>query len=109
MFVQVLATPYFKCSSRHTNTEIIFFLIFCNISLYWKIKYISRLEYLWEDVKKGDVDIPQFVQDHDKILENRPLTDYGIEPDPLHLTAIPSAGYPFGRFEDRWSSREYMS
>lgn len=77
--------------------------------LYWKIKYISRLEYLWEDVKKGDVDIPQFVQDHDKILENRPLTDYGIEPDPLHLTAIPSAGYPFGRFEDRWSSREYMS
>lgn len=89
--------------------RISFPLFLWQYRLYWKIKYISRLQYLWEDIKKGDVEIPEFVQDHDDVLEHRPLTDYGIEPDPLNLTAIPSSGYPFGRFEERWSSREYMS
>ncbi|XP_075508848.1 uncharacterized protein LOC142545506 [Primulina tabacum] len=77
--------------------------------LYWKIKYISRLQYLWQDIKKGDVEIPEFVQEHDNILEHRPLTDYGIEPDPFHLTEVPSTAYSFGRYESGWSSREYMS
>ncbi|XP_073287401.1 uncharacterized protein [Primulina huaijiensis] len=77
--------------------------------LYWKIKYISRLQYLWQDIKKGDVEIPDFVQEHDNILEHRPLTDYGIEPDPFHLTEVPSTAYSFGRYESGWSSREYMS
>ncbi|XP_022747472.1 ganglioside-induced differentiation-associated protein 2 isoform X2 [Durio zibethinus] len=59
---------------------------FLSGGLYWKIKYVSRLQYLWDDIKKGEVEIPEFVQNHDKVLEHRPLTDYGIEPDPLHLT-----------------------
>ncbi|KAA8518043.1 hypothetical protein F0562_015537 [Nyssa sinensis] len=82
---------------------------FLSGGLYWKIKYISRLQYLWEDIKKGEVEIPEFVQSHDDVLEHRPLTDYGIEPDPLHLTEIPSTAYSFGRYEERWTSREYMS
>ncbi|VAH85207.1 unnamed protein product [Triticum turgidum subsp. durum] len=88
--------------------------LFLSGGLYWKIKYVSRLEYLWGDIKKGEVEIPDFVTEHDKILEHRPLTDYGIEPDPLHLADIPAAGYSLGRYEDKWSpedrwhSRNYM-
>lgn len=77
--------------------------------IYWKIQYVSRLQYLWDGMKKGDIDIPDFVQEHDDVLEHRPLTDYGIEPDPLHLAGFPSATYPYGRYEDRWTSRELMS
>lgn len=77
--------------------------------LYWKIKYVSRLQYLWDDIKKGEVEIPEFVQSHDDVLEHRPLTDYGIEPDALNMTEVPSMAYSFGRYEERWGSREYMS
>nr|CAB3475425.1 unnamed protein product [Digitaria exilis] len=82
--------------------------------LYWKIKYINRLEYLWGDIRKGVVEIPDFVVEHDKVLEHRPLTDYGIEPDPLHLADVPAMGYSLGRYEDKWApeerwySRNYM-
>ncbi|KAM7257890.1 hypothetical protein ACFE04_013631 [Oxalis oulophora] len=77
--------------------------------LYWKIKYVSRLQYLWEDIKKGEIEIPEFVQNHDNVLEHRPLTDYGIEPDSWRLAEVPSAEYSFGRYEERWASREFMS
>ncbi|KAL0316791.1 UNVERIFIED_CONTAM: hypothetical protein Sradi_5557300 [Sesamum radiatum] len=77
--------------------------------LYWKIKYISRLQYLWQDIKKGEVEIPEFVKEHDDILEDRPLTDYGIEPDPLHLMEVPSTAYSLGRYEAEWASRECRS
>ncbi|URD85539.1 cellular retinaldehyde-binding triple function, C-terminal [Musa troglodytarum] len=64
--------------------------------LYWKIKYVSRLQYLWDDIKKGEVEIPEFVHKHDDLLEHRPLTDYGIEPDPFHLTEVPAMEYSLG-------------
>ncbi|KAK3006910.1 hypothetical protein RJ639_017290 [Escallonia herrerae] len=82
---------------------------FLSGGLYWKIKYVSRLQYLWEDMKKGELEIPEFVSDHDDVLEHRPLTDYGIEPDPLRLTGIPSTPYSYGRYEDVWTSRECTS
>ncbi|GAV91457.1 CRAL_TRIO_2 domain-containing protein [Cephalotus follicularis] len=69
--------------------------------LYWKIKYVSRLQYLWEDIKKCELEIPEFVLSHDKVLEHRPLTDYGIEPDPLHFTEMPTTAYSFGRYEEK--------
>ncbi|XVF56253.1 hypothetical protein PTKIN_Ptkin06aG0104100 [Pterospermum kingtungense] len=81
---------------------------FLSGGLYWKIKYVSRLQYLWDDIKKGEVEIPEFVQNHDKVLEHRPLTDYGIEPDPLHLTEVPSTAYSLGRYEERLASRAVM-
>lgn len=77
--------------------------------LYWKVKYVSRLQYLWQDMKKGSIEIPDFVLEHDEVLEKRPLTDYGIEPDPLHFTGLPSSSYAYGRYEDRWTSGEIMS
>ncbi|KAL5994659.1 hypothetical protein ACLOJK_024712 [Asimina triloba] len=80
---------------------------FLSGGLYWKIKYISRLQYLWQDIKNGEVEIPKFVEDHDEVLEHRPLTDYGIEPDPLHLSEVPAAGYSMGRHEERWISQPY--
>ena len=70
---------------------------------------MSRLQYLWEDIKKGEVEIPEFVQNHDNILENRPLTDYGIEPNTFHLSEMPTTAFSFGRYEERWSSREFAS
>ncbi|XP_061367581.1 uncharacterized protein LOC133310634 [Gastrolobium bilobum] len=82
---------------------------FLSGGLYWKIKYVSRLQYLWDDIKKGEIEIPEFVQSHDNILEHRPLTDYGIEPDPFNLSAMPSASYPFGKYEERWAARDYVS
>ncbi|XP_055800591.1 uncharacterized protein LOC129870037 [Solanum dulcamara] len=82
---------------------------FLSGGLYWKVKYVSRLQYLWDDIKKGELEIPEFVQKHDDILEHRPLTDYGIEPDPLHLSQMPPTAFSLGRHDTGWASREYMS
>lgn len=81
---------------------------FLSGSLYWKIKYVSRLQYLSDDIKKGEVEIPDFVKSHDEVLEHRPLTDYGIEPDSLNVTGAPYSAHSFGRYEERWTSRQYM-
>lgn len=51
--------------------------------------YISRLEFLTEYVRKGQVGIPEFVHEHDKELETRPLMDYGLEADPLQNHCVP--------------------
>ncbi|CAH2054246.1 unnamed protein product [Thlaspi arvense] len=72
--------------------------------LYWKIKYVSRLQYLWDEIKKGEVEIPDFVNNHDNVLEHRPLTDYGIEPDPFQLTEVQSSPFSLNRYENRWVS-----
>ncbi|KAL0555050.1 hypothetical protein IC582_008982 [Cucumis melo] len=77
--------------------------------LYWKIKYVSRLQYLSEDIKKGEVEIPDFVKSHDEVLEHRPLTDYGIEPDSLNVTEVPYSANSVWRYEERWMSRQYMT
>ncbi|KAH0682429.1 hypothetical protein KY290_020995 [Solanum tuberosum] len=82
---------------------------FLSGGLYWKVKYVSRLQYLWDDIKKVELEIPEFVQKHDEILEHRPLTDYGIEPDPLHLSQMPPSAYSIGRHDTGWASRQYMS
>lgn len=70
---------------------------FLSEGLYWKLKYISRLEFLWNDIKKGQIEIPEFVCEHDALLENRPLMDYGIETDPYHLQEIAGTGHTFSR------------
>lgn len=97
----------------HSASAVIFFYSHCTLCddyrLYWKIKYVSRLQYLWHDIKKGQLEIPEFVQQHDDILEHRPLTDYGIEPDPMHLMEMPSTAYTYGRYDMGWTSRECSS
>ncbi|KAG8071772.1 hypothetical protein GUJ93_ZPchr0006g46231 [Zizania palustris] len=47
--------------------------------LYEKLRYMSRLEYLWEHVSKGEFEVPECARRHDDELERRPLMDYGIE------------------------------
>ncbi|KAI4320928.1 hypothetical protein MLD38_034360 [Melastoma candidum] len=49
--------------------------------LYGKVKYVSRLEYLWEHVRRSEVDMPDFVYDFDEELEEFPSIDYGVESD----------------------------
>ncbi|KAG2594364.1 hypothetical protein PVAP13_5NG627500 [Panicum virgatum] len=114
--MSILRTIYEELPPEYKERLQVFYFLHPGLRsrLYWKIKYISRLEYLWGDIRKGVVEIPDFVVEHDKILEHRPLTDYGIEPDPLHLASVPAVGYSLGRFEnkwapeDRWYSQNYM-
>ncbi|KAI4327804.1 hypothetical protein L6164_020222 [Bauhinia variegata] len=58
--------------------------------LYGKLRYVSRLDYLWEHVKRNEVDIPDFVSDHDEDLEYRPMMDYGLESDHARVYGAPS-------------------
>jgi hypothetical protein len=52
---------------------------FGSCRLYEKLRYMSRLEYLWEHVSKGEMEVPECARRHDEELERRPLMDYGIE------------------------------
>ncbi|KAL6633808.1 hypothetical protein ACP70R_026479 [Stipagrostis hirtigluma subsp. patula] len=47
--------------------------------LYDKLKYMSRLEYVWAHMDKAQLEVPDCVREHDEELERRPLMDYGIE------------------------------
>lgn len=49
--------------------------------LYGKLRYVSRLDYLWEEIRKNEIELPEFVRDHDEDLEHRPMMDYGLESD----------------------------
>lgn len=49
--------------------------------VYGKLKYVSRLDYLWEHVRRSEIEVPDFVYDHDEDLEHRPMMDYGLESD----------------------------
>ncbi|MCO5582436.1 hypothetical protein L7F22_036332 [Adiantum nelumboides] len=73
---------------------------FLSDRLYDKVKYVNRLEFLWDDVRKGQVEIPEFVFKHDKVLEERPLMDYWIEPDPFNT--LSSSSVEHGR-HSRWA------
>ncbi|XP_021284671.1 ganglioside-induced differentiation-associated protein 2 [Herrania umbratica] len=55
--------------------------LFFNGGLYAKLKYVSRLEFLWDHVRRMEMEIPEFVHDHDEELEYRPAMDYGLESD----------------------------
>lgn len=76
---------------------------FLSGGLYWKLKYINRVEFLWDHIKKGEIEIPEFVLEHDTLLENRPLMDYGIETDPYHLNDMPIMGSAYSRPSMRWA------
>eukprot|EP00897_Mesotaenium_endlicherianum_P010394 jgi/Mesen1/9383/ME000610S08687 len=60
--------------------------------LYSKITFVSRVEFLWDYIRKTQLDIPEFVQTHDNELEHRPLMDYGIDVDPITAAQVS----PFG-------------
>ncbi|XVF59860.1 hypothetical protein PTKIN_Ptkin07bG0309600 [Pterospermum kingtungense] len=49
--------------------------------LYGKLRYVNRVDYLWEHVRRNEIELPDFVYDHDEDLEYRPMMDYGLESD----------------------------
>mmetsp|Transcript_34022 Transcript_34022/g.96383 ORF Transcript_34022/g.96383 Transcript_34022/m.96383 type:complete len:144 (-) Transcript_34022:192-623(-) len=49
----------------------------CPAALYAKVEYYSRIEFLEEELQ-GTLELPSFVLEHDKLLEDQPLADYGI-------------------------------
>ncbi|XP_038971568.1 protein GDAP2 homolog [Phoenix dactylifera] len=58
--------------------------------LYGKVRYVSRVEYLWKRMRRGEMEVPAFVQEHDVELEDRPLMDYGLERD-RHCSSLHDA------------------
>ncbi|XP_004291319.1 PREDICTED: ganglioside-induced differentiation-associated protein 2-like [Fragaria vesca subsp. vesca] len=59
--------------------------------LYKKVNYVTRLEFLWDQVRRNEMEIPEFVYDHDEELEFRPMMDYGIESDHPRVYGAPPA------------------
>lgn len=77
---------------------------FLSAGLYWKLKYVNRLEFIWDYIRKGQIEIPDFVYDHDDQLEDRPLMDYGVETDPFQVYDKPAIGSSDSRYSLRWAS-----
>ncbi|CAK8540064.1 unnamed protein product [Lathyrus sativus] len=73
-----------------------------NAGLYGKLRYVSRIGYLWENVRRNDVMIPEFVYDHDEDLEYRPMMDYGLESDHARVyDSAPALDSPFTSYSMR--------
>ncbi|KAL3840163.1 hypothetical protein ACJIZ3_024754 [Penstemon smallii] len=49
--------------------------------LYGKLRYINRLEFLWDKVRRNEIEIPEFVYDFDEEMECCSTMDYGLESD----------------------------
>ncbi|XVE82415.1 hypothetical protein DITRI_Ditri16bG0002800 [Diplodiscus trichospermus] len=58
--------------------------------LYGKLRYVNRVDYLWEHVRRNEIEIPDFVYDHDEDLEYRPMMDYGLESDHPRVYGAPA-------------------
>lgn len=97
LLVALLFIQEVLCCSCKTFfvSSLILWLSFGKCRFYSKLVYISRLEFLTEYVRKGQVDIPDFVHEHDKELEARPLMDYGLEADPLQMNHCLPMDPPF--------------
>lgn len=69
--------------------------------LYGKLKYVNRLEFLWEHVRRNEIEIPEFVSDHDEELEYRPMMDYGLESDHPRVYDAPNMDSPVSMYSMR--------
>lgn len=69
--------------------------------LYGKLRYISRIDYLWEQVRRKEVELPEFVYDHDEDLEHRPMMDYGLESDLPRVHGAPAVDSPVSLYSMR--------
>ncbi|GFP98249.1 protein gdap2 homolog [Phtheirospermum japonicum] len=49
--------------------------------LYGKVKYVTRLEFLWDHIRRKEIEMPEFVYEFDEEMECRPTMDYGLESD----------------------------
>ncbi|KAI3960693.1 hypothetical protein MKX01_003867 [Papaver californicum] len=62
--------------------------------LYAKLKYVNRLDFLWDHIRRQEMEIPDFVYDHDETLEYRPMMDYGMESDHPRVYGAPAMEFP---------------
>ncbi|XWS42203.1 hypothetical protein CRYUN_Cryun17cG0148000 [Craigia yunnanensis] len=62
--------------------------------LYGKLRYVNRVDYLWEHMRRKEIKIPDFVYDHDEDLEYRPMMDYGLESDHPRVYDAPVVDSP---------------
>ncbi|GAV78576.1 CRAL_TRIO_2 domain-containing protein [Cephalotus follicularis] len=69
--------------------------------LYGKLRFVNRVDYLWEHVRRSEVELPEFVYDHDEDLEYRPMMDYGLESDHLRVYAAPALDSPVSMYSMR--------
>ncbi|KVI02959.1 protein GDAP2 homolog [Cynara cardunculus var. scolymus] len=69
--------------------------------LYGKLKYVSRLDYLWDQIRRNAIEIPEFVRDHDEDLEYRPMMDYGLESDHPRVYGAPAVDSPVAMYSMR--------
>lgn len=69
-------------------------VIFLCGRLYGKLRYVNRIDYLWEHVRRNEIEIPEFVMDHDEDLEYRPMMDYGLESDHPRVYGAPAVDSP---------------
>ncbi|CAF2247106.1 unnamed protein product [Brassica napus] len=69
--------------------------------LYGKLRYVSRVDYLWEHVRRNEIEMPEFVYDHDDDLEYRPMMDYGQESDHARVYAGAAVDSPVSSFSMR--------
>lgn len=58
--------------------------------VYGKVRYVSRIDLLWEHVRRNEIEVPEFIYDHDEDLEYRPMMDYGLESDHPRVYGAPS-------------------
>lgn len=69
--------------------------------LYGKLRYVSRLDLLWEQVRRNEIEIPEFVHDHDEDLEYRPTMDCGLESDHPRVYGAPAVDSPVSMYSMR--------
>ncbi|KAK9285443.1 hypothetical protein L1049_024636 [Liquidambar formosana] len=69
--------------------------------LYGKLRYVSRLDYLWDHVRRNEIEVPDFVYDHDEDLEYRPMMDYGLESDHPRVYGAPAVDSPLSTYSMR--------
>ncbi|EOX90723.1 CRAL-TRIO lipid binding domain - like 3 [Theobroma cacao] len=69
--------------------------------LYGKLRYVNRLDYVWEHVRRNEIEIPDFVYDHDEDLEYRPMMDYGLESDHPRVYGAPAVDSPVSMYSMR--------
>ncbi|KAL6506651.1 hypothetical protein OROHE_022483 [Orobanche hederae] len=48
---------------------------------YGKVRYLNRLEFLWDHIRRRGMEMPEFVYEFDEDMECRPTMDYGLESD----------------------------
>ncbi|KAL2939708.1 Protein GDAP2-like protein [Bienertia sinuspersici] len=69
--------------------------------LYSKVKYVSRVDFLWENIRRNAIELPDYVYDHDEDLEHRPMMDYGLESDHPRVYDAPSVDSPLATYSMR--------